>query len=1113
MSEREQLEAGITALQAQRAVLGDAVVEMALAPLRAQLSRLDVARRTEAQQLRLVSVLFADVVGSTAMGQQLDPEDTHTIMDGALQKFAAVIEAHQGRVLRFMGDGLLAAFGADGAREDDPERAVRAGLALLEEGKRHAAQVALQHRVQGFDVRVGINTGNTLVGGGVEAENTAMGMTVNIAARMEQTAPPGGLRISHDTYRHIRGVFDVEEQEPLAVKGRDEPLVTYLVQRVKLRAFRVPTRGIDGVETPMVGRYGELTALTRGFETVLAERTLRAFTVVGDAGLGKSRLLAEFQNALETHPRSFWLLLGRAQPNAMLRPYGLLRDVIAWRFQIADSDSAESARRKLVDGMAPLFVDEGALPAHLLGQLIGLDFSASPLLSGMLADGRQIRDRGFQAAAQLLRRLAESDDSPLVMLLDDLHWADDGSLDFIHQLMQQQRDLPLLLVMLARPALFERRANWVLAEAPHRRIDVAPLGAEDSGALTEVLLQRMAEVPEVLRALLTSRAEGNPFYMEELVKMLIDDGVIRVDADGWQVRPDRLLTARVPATLTGVLQARIDALAPTERSALQHAAVVGHVFWDAALDALEPGAASALATLLRKELIVRRDGSAFDDAIEYSFGHHLLHQVCYDTVLKAPRRAGHAAAAAWLAQRVGERTNEFLAVTAEHYDHAGDELLALDFFEKAAIDASGRFANAAALAHAERALANPRLGDLRRRWALLALKVMQLDRMGDRAAQGVALVEYDALADAIGDDRLRARARGARALLADRLGDRATSLVLAHEAWVLAERADSPSAAALALGQIAWVHRIRGELGSARRFAEQGLEWALRVPEEPYTAQLLLVMIEIAKASNDHDGVGLLLDRARETIRATPSSRRSLGNVLLASSQHASALGDWPQAQLHAEAALQANREVGIPHSEAADLCMLSECAREQGDPPSALARADAALAIYTRLSDKYGQAMARDHIGHAQRAAGAWAEALVAFEQAFALYDAVDDATGRRTSLAQIAEAHLECGNAPLALPLVERVLHDVAQSDEREGGVLLALICHRVFAAMQDPRAERLLVQAHDALQAMAARIGDATIRARMLNKVSAHRAVAEAWSRRAGAAPPATQDFSAR
>ena len=204
---------------------------------------------------------------------------------------------------------------------------------------------------------------------------------------------------------------------------------------------------------------------------------------------------------------------------------------------------------------------------------------------------------------------------------------------------------------------------------------------------------------------------------------------------------------------------------------------------------------------------------------------------------------------------------------------------------------------------------------------------------------------------------------------------------------------------------------------------------------------------------------------------------------------------------------MQANREIGIPYSEAADSCMLSECAREQGDPPSALAHADAALAVYTRLSDKYGQAMAWEHIGHAQRVAGAWAETLAAFEKAFALYDMVDDAAGRRTSLAQVAEAHLECGNGPLALPLVERVLHDVEQGDEQEGGILLALICHRVLEAMQDPRADRTLVHAHSALQTMAARIGDATTRARMLSKVSAHRAVAEAWSRRTAAESQST------
>jgi len=1103
MSERSQLEAGIAALQAQRSVLGDAVIEMALAPLRAQLSKLDVARRTETQQLRLVSVLFADIVGSTAMGQQLDPEDTHAIMDGALQKFAGVIEAHQGRVLRFMGDGLLAAFGADGAREDDPERAVRAGLALLEEGKLHAAQVAQQHGVQGFDVRVGINTGSALVGGGVEAENTAMGMTVNIAARMEQTAPPGGLRISHDTYRHIRGVFDVEEQEPLAVKGRDEPLVTYLVQRVKPRAFRVPTRGIDGVETPMVGRYGELTTLSQGFESVLAERTLQAFTVVGDAGLGKSRLLAEFQNMLETHPQSFWLLLGRAQPNGLLRPYGLLRDVIAWRFQIADSDSLEVARRKLVDGMAPLFADEGELPAQLVGQLIGFDFSASPLLAGMLGDGRQIRDRGFRAAGDMLRRLAASDDSPLVMLLDDLHWADDGSLDFVAHLLQQQRDLPLLLVMLARPALFERRANWVLADAPHRRVDVTPLGSDDSHALTDVLLQRMAEVPEVLRALLTSRAEGNPFYMEELVKMLIDDGVIRVDADGWQVRADRLLTARVPATLTGVLQARIDALTPAERSALQHAAVIGHVFWDAALGALELRAAAALPNLLRKELIVRRDGSAFDNALEYSFGHHLLHQVCYDTVLKAPRRAGHAAAAAWLAQRLGERTNEYLAVAAEHYDRAGDELQALDFFERAARDASNRYTTPAAVAHVGRALANPRLTDLRRRAALYHLQHALYDRLGDRQAQETTLAECTALAEALDDDDLRARTLNSRALLADRRGDLPTALVLAKRAWEVAERCGNAGAAALALGEIAWAECALGEMESARRHAEQGLVRARSVPEQPYEVQLLLVAHQIATRTDDHALADELLSQARASTGISGlHGARLQGTVLLSSAERASSLGDWPQTRLHAEAALQAARSVGIVSNEAACHVFLSICARGQGDLATARARAEDALALLIRVGDRRGQARTSLKLGQLLAEEGDWAPALTLFERSLAQLEAIGDEQGVRCALSHLAQTQMMFGQLARALALVDRVLNGSPEGTGHAGELDVAQVCHAVLAAAGNPRADRVLVRAHSELLASASRVADATVRAGMLNNITEHRAIVEAWSRRIAA-----------
>ena len=651
MREQRDIEAGIAALEAQRGIVSDAVLELALAPLREKLIQLREQAGVGGQQLRQVSVLFVDVVGSTAMGQGLEPEDIHAVMDGALGRFTDVVLAHRGRVLQYTGDGMLAVFGAEEAHEDDAESAIRAGLGVIGESRQVAPEVRRTHGVPDFTVRAGIHTGTVLLGGGVVADANIRGATVNVAARMEQTAPPGGLRISHETYRHVRGVFEVAEQPAIAVKGIDEPVRSYLVERARPRALRVAARGIEGVETRMVGRDAELSRLSAAFDEVIASHSLRAVTVVGDAGLGKSRLLGAFRDALEIHAQKARLLLGRSQPRSALQAFGLLRDLVAWWLDIDDDDTAEVARRKLVAGLKPLFPSEGEAAAHLLGHLIGLDFSASPHVKEILGDARQIRERGFTAATQVLRRLAASDGAPVVVILDDLHWADDRSLDFVRHVLQALRDVPLLVVMLARPTLFERRAEWAEGDPLHERLDLVALDRSRSQELAKVLLHRINGVPAALRALVTDGAEGNPFYMEELVKMLIDDGVICVEEQGWRVLPDKLLKAHVPSTLTGVLQSRLDALAPQERIALYQAAVVGHVFRDDALAALAPAATTALPALLRKQLIVRRDKASGRGSREYAFQHHLLQQVAYDGVLKDVKRAGHGRVGAFWSAR------------------------------------------------------------------------------------------------------------------------------------------------------------------------------------------------------------------------------------------------------------------------------------------------------------------------------------------------------------------------------------------------------------------------------------------------------------------------------
>src|SRR5215813_1042017 len=325
MMEREELEGGIAALEAQRAVLGDAVVDTALAALRARLARLDAPE----QELRPVTILFTDVAESTRLSQRLHPEDIHAIMDGVLQRFSSIVASHGGRVLQYAGDSVLAVFGAVDAREDDPEQAVRAGLEILEEAQHVADEVRARHGSDDFNVRVGIHTGPVLLGGGVDAEGSVRGIAVNIAARMEQRAPAGGLRISHTTYRHVRGMFDIAEEPPIVLKGFSHPLRSYVVLRARPTAFGAPSRGVDGIEAPLIGRDEELARLMAASEAVIEQKSLLVVTVIGDAGIGKTRLMSELQRWIEGRPEAVQLFHGRAQPYSASVPYGLLRALLA----------------------------------------------------------------------------------------------------------------------------------------------------------------------------------------------------------------------------------------------------------------------------------------------------------------------------------------------------------------------------------------------------------------------------------------------------------------------------------------------------------------------------------------------------------------------------------------------------------------------------------------------------------------------------------------------------------------------------------------------------------------------------------------------------------------
>ena len=1095
----DALRAAIAALEGQRATLGDTVLELALAPLRARLASL---QRPAGLQRRQVTVLFADVVSSTAMAQSLDAEDTLDVLSGALRRMAVLVEAHQGRVLRFTGDGLKAAFGMDAAREDDPERAVRAGLALLQAGREQADAARQLHGIVDFAVRVGVHTGEVALGAGVEADNTAMGAAVNIAARMEQSAPPGALRISHDTWSQVRGLFELEAQPPLQVKGVGAPMRTYLVRAALDRSVASVERGLHGLRTPMVGRQAELQRLLDTVARTREARQLQAVTLVGDAGLGKSRLLRELKAALSAEVSAgvpgCRLLAVRSQPDGMLRPWGLLRSLLAAQFGVADTDSAELARRKVVDGLAPWFDERGERQAQLIGQLSGLDFGDR--LRGL--DPRSVRDQAFAALRGYLQALAAQGDSLPVLIVEDLHWADDGSLELLQHLLAHAAELPLALIMTSRPALLARRPDW---GPPDGLVVLGPLAAAHSDELALALLQRMVEVPPQLSELIVGQAEGNPYYMEELVRRLVDDGVIDVDAPHWTVHAERLDKVRLPGTLVGLLQARLDALPASERRAVRQASVIGHVFWDDALQAVDEDAPQALPALQRAAFVRTHETSDFEGSTERQFDHHLLHQVTYDTLLKAERRLGHGAVARWLTERTKGRGAEFLAMTGDHAERAGETALAVDCFEQAGREAQRRYANAAAESWLRRAIALLGASDSARRIDLLDALGDIADVVGDRSAQDRLHLEIADLLEHHPDDSRQARLYFTMALLADRRGDAARSEQLSRQSFEFAERCAAAQWAAMAQGNWAWLHIARQDYAGAARHLEIGLAWAGRIESEITRMETEGQLLTLSGMVSMHL---TRLDEARGTLEAVLSRGETLGKPRLQLGALdnlavvASSLGRWDEAAAWGERARALAQSIGSRSGVALAQLRLARAAEALGDLATARQWHEQNLPVFRAIGDRRQEAVALRHLGALHLQGGDAQAASPCCAQALTLHRSLDETIEACDVAASAALCQIRLGQTEAALSTVNTLLVrlscDLAERPAHET-IAMRWNCQQVLDALGDARAATLLEQLHADVQARATELTDAADRERLIQALPVFRAIAAAQRRR--------------
>ena len=722
MDEVKSLQKAIAWLENQRNSVPDTIhLDIALSVLREKLLSLqeDATNEQNRQQRKQVTVLFADVSNFTPMAEMLDPEEVSGVINDLWSRLDKAILDQGGRIDKHIGDAVMALFGAPTAREDDPERAVRAALELQVQLQTWKAEFQstvssqAQNAAQRIEMRVGINTGPVLLGKiGTTREYTAIGDSVNLASRIEHAAPLGGVLISHDTYRHIRGIFEVTIIDPISVKGKSEPIKVYVVRSAKPRSFKVPTRGVEGVETRTIGRETELAEIQAAFEAARSAKQTNLISIVAEAGTGKSRLLYEFNHWLETQPHPVAVFKGRASLEIANSPYALIRDLLSARFKIQDTDTATIARQKLEQGMAEIMDGEEAIRcAHFTGHLIGIDYSTSPYLQGILGDAQQIRDLAFHYMSQFFSEALSIQTG--VIFLEDLHWADSDSLDFIEYLLQTRRDIPLLLIGLTRPLFFEQRPGWGKEPVRHLRLDLLPLSENDSRGLVAEILRKIPVIPDQLTDLIVSRAEGSPFYMEELIKVLMEGDVIITTGDHWSVRMKRLATLRVPATLTGLLQARLDGLSAHDREILQQAAIIGRVFWTNVVEYMHHsetqtndgvGVTDSLGSLRKKELIFNNEESAFGEIPEYIFKHAILHDVAYESVLLRLRKVYHMQAAEGLIWLSGERVNEYAGRIGEHYEKAGDFLKAAEWYGRAGRRAHDAYAPVAAIGYYRKAL-------------------------------------------------------------------------------------------------------------------------------------------------------------------------------------------------------------------------------------------------------------------------------------------------------------------------------------------------------------------------------------------------------------------------
>lgn len=1081
MKEHELIQQAIFTLEQQREHLGNAVADAAILALREKLTRLRQPPPV-AEQRKQITVLFADITDFTQLSEHMDAEEITELLSLLWGRIDRLILQRGGRIDKHMGDSVMAFWGADQAREDDAEQALRAALDI----KRLIQELRPQIRLpRPLDFCIGISTGpvvlNTLHTTG---EYTAIGPTVNLAYRLEGVAPAGGILICHDTYQHVRGLFQGYALPPLTLKGFSEPIQAYQIVAALPLASRHHLRNIEGSTRTLIGRQAELEQLQATYHEVETQRRPQIVHITGEAGIGKSRLVQEFESWMtqqETPPLYF---KSHARQATQTMPYALLRDMFSLYCGIYENDQPEVVALKLAQALDSQ-ADGAATPlppSQIVGTLLGFQLPPHPYFKSLEHDPEQLHHQAARALQHFFQNLGTR--QLLVLELEDLQWADSSSRHLLGWLLENLPHIPMLVLCVTRTEGEQPLAFTELFTIPQQHIPLNPLSRRESRQLIAEILPKLVILPPAVEELLISKAQGNPFYTEELIQTLIEERIILKNTPQWQVDPARLEALSVPSTLTGILQARLDALPPAAREVLQCAAVIGPVFWDAAIAALHtPDGMVAfdikktyetqLELLRRRGIIVRKPASIFAGTQEFAFKNALMRDVVYECTLQRDRQQYHARAARWLSTYNSERAGEFSGQIAEHLLRAGAILEAIHMLQQAGQQAAARFANEQAIAYFKRALTLTTEKDLTQRCSLYLDLEAVYEIAGNREGQEEVLTALQRLVELMGNPECQLTLALRKAAFLEAISDYPAAVTAAQEAIRLAQELQRPTFEAESYLRWGRVLHLQGAYEEALQKLNQGRlllqplvhhtldsEQRSKQREEIDTSRNVLAEIlrnlgiahwrlgqrEEARACYE---MALSHYRALRNIRG---AARCLGNLGILASEHAP-----KEAVVMYQQALALYREIGSRVDEADTLNNLGIVLHFSGELEAAHASYQQVLELRRATKDRQRETIALSNLGSLALQQGHFEEARTYYEQSLRINQEIGNRQGLAGNLGDLGIVALERGDHDTALQLLQAALTQVQQLGQRHAeSDMLYTLCqlHRERHALAEAR-----------------------------------------------------------